>query len=65
MILCSENIKNESNSQQVLLAGDKVMPEMHLRQLEFPYGLCRPFTKNREYKSSQKQQAEDTSIKMN
>ena len=31
-----------------LLAGDKFMSEMHLRQPEFTYSACRPFTKNKE-----------------
>ena len=31
-----------------LLAGDKFMPEMHLRQPEFTYIACGPFTKNKE-----------------
>ena len=31
-----------------LLAGDKIMPEMHLRQPRFTYSVCRPFTKNKE-----------------
>ena len=30
-----------------LLAGDKCMPEMHLRQPGFTYRTCRPFTKNK------------------
>ena len=30
------------------LAGDKFMPEMHLRQPGFTYSACRPFTKNKE-----------------
>ena len=30
------------------LAGDKFMPEMHLRQSEFTYSACGPFTKNKE-----------------
>ena len=30
-----------------LLAGDKLMPEMHLRQPQFVYNACRPFTKNK------------------
>ena len=29
---------------KLLLAGDKVMPEMHLKQLEFTYSACGPFT---------------------
>ena len=31
-----------------LLAGDKFMPEMHLRQQQFVYSACGPFTKNKE-----------------
>ena len=31
-----------------LLAGDKFMPEMHLRQSQFVYIACGPFTKNKE-----------------
>ena len=31
-----------------LLAGDKFMPEMHLRQPQFVYSACGPFTKNNE-----------------
>ena len=31
-----------------LFAGDKFMPEMHLRQPEFTYSACGPFTKNIE-----------------
>ena len=31
-----------------LLAGDKLMPEINLRQPGFTYSACRPFTKNKE-----------------
>ena len=31
-----------------LLAGDKFMPEMHLRQPGFTYSACGPITKNKE-----------------
>ena len=31
-----------------LLAGDKFMPEMHLRQSGFTYSVCRHFTENKE-----------------
>ena len=31
-----------------LLAGDKIMPEMHLKQPRFTYSACGPFTKNKE-----------------
>ena len=30
---------------KILLAGDKFMPEVHLRQPRFTYSACRPFTK--------------------
>ena len=31
-----------------LLAGEEFMPEMHLRQPQFTYSTCGPFTKNKE-----------------
>ena len=31
-----------------LLVGDKFMPEMHLRQPQFTYSACRPFTKHKQ-----------------
>ena len=31
-----------------LLAGDKFMPEMHLKQSRFTHSACGPFTKNKE-----------------
>ena len=31
-----------------LLAGDKFMPEIHLRQPQFTYNACRPFTKHKQ-----------------
>ena len=31
-----------------LLAGDKFMPEMHLRQRRFTYSACGPFTKHKQ-----------------
>ena len=31
-----------------LLAGDKLMPEMHLKQPRFIYSASGPFTKNKE-----------------
>ena len=33
---------------KLLLAGDKFMPEMHLKQPGFTYSACGPFTKNKE-----------------
>ena len=34
--------------KRFLLAGDKFMPEMHLRQPQFVYSACGPFSKNKE-----------------
>ena len=34
--------------KKVLLAGDKFMPEMHLKQPGFTYSARGPFTKNKE-----------------
>ena len=31
-----------------LLAGDKFIPKMHLKQTEFTYSACGPFTKTKE-----------------
>ena len=31
-----------------LLAGDKFMPELHLKQPGFTYSACGPFTRNKE-----------------
>ena len=36
------------NYQQLLLAGDKFMPELHLKQPGFTQSACGPFTKNKE-----------------
>ena len=38
---------NETESN-FLLAGDKFMPEMHLKQLGFAFCSCGPFTRNKE-----------------
>ena len=51
---------------ELLLAGGKFMPEMHLRQPGFTYSACGPFTKTKkEYKSLKKQEIHDTFIKTN
>ena len=42
------NYKNAWNSKQVLLAGDKFMPKMHLKQPGFTYSACGPITRNKE-----------------
>ena len=33
---------------KLLLAGDKLMPELHLKQPWFKYSVCSPFTKHKE-----------------
>ena len=34
--------------KKFLLAGDKFMPEIHLKQPGFIYSVCGPFTRNKE-----------------
>ena len=41
-------IKMNETIIKFLLAGDKFMPEMHLKQPEFTYSACGSFTKNKE-----------------
>ena len=41
-------IKMDKIVNKFLLAGDKFMPEMHLKQPGFTYSACRHFTKNKE-----------------
>ena len=48
-----------------LLAGDKFMPEMHLRQPGFTYSACGPFTKNKEFKNLKKEEIQAIFTKMN
>ena len=40
--------KHELNSPQLLLDGDKFMPEIHLKQPGFIYSACGSFTKNKQ-----------------
>ena len=47
------------------LAGDKFMPEMHLKQPGFTYSACGPFTRNKEFKNSCKQEIQIISTEMN
>ena len=42
-IMNMNNVINKS-----LLEGDKCMPEMHLRQPQFVYSACVPFTRHKE-----------------
>ena len=41
-------IKTNEIFNKFLLAGDKFMPEMHLKQPGFTYSACGPITKNKE-----------------
>ena len=57
---------NETGNK-FLLAGDKFMPEMHLKQPEFTYSACEPFTKNKEriQELKKKQETQDIFTKIN
>ena len=48
MLLDNKIIKMNNIINKLLLAGDKFMPEMHLRQRQFIYSACRPFTRHKE-----------------
>ena len=52
---------------KILLARDKCMPEMHLKEPEFTYNSCGLFTKNKQmiHKNLKKQEIQKTFIKMN
>ena len=48
-----------------LLAGEKLMPEMHLKQPEFTCSACGPFTRNKErIKNLKKQELQIIFTKM-
>ena len=49
-----------------LLAGDKFMPEMHLKQPGFTCGACGPLTKKKEeFRNIKKQETQNTLTEMN
>ena len=48
MISCFRIIKTNEIVNKFLLAGDKFMPEMHLKQPGFTYSACEPFTKTKD-----------------
>ena len=48
MLLDNKIINMNNVINKFLLAGDKFMPEMHLRQLQFVYSACGPFTRHKE-----------------
>ena len=49
----------------ILLAGDKCMSEMHLKQPEFTYSACGPLTKNKERIQKSKETGETSQIYKN
>ena len=48
MLLDNKIINMNNITNKFLLAGDKFMPEMHLRQPQFVYSACGPFTRHKE-----------------
>ena len=48
MLLDNKMINMNNVINKFLLAGDKFMPEMHLRQPQFIYRACGPFTRHKE-----------------
>ena len=50
---------------QFLLVGDKFMPEIHLRQSQFTYSACGPFTKHEQRIQKFKETGDTNYIYMN
>ena len=48
MLLDNKIINMDNVINKFLLAGDKFMPEMHLRQPQFVHSACGPFTRHKE-----------------
>ena len=71
MIFCFECVcqivyKMNETVNRFLMAGDKFMPEMHLKQPGFTYSACGPFTKKKkEFKNLKKQEIQAIFTKMN
>ena len=47
-ITCTYVLNMNNVINKFLLAGDKFMPEMHLRQPRFVYSACGPFIRHKE-----------------
>ena len=47
-VILSNHYKMNEIVNKFLLAGDKFMPELHLKQPGFTYSACGLFTKNKE-----------------
>ena len=61
----NKSIQDEWMVNNFLLAGDKFMPEMHLRQLGFTSSGCGLFTKNKDSIKLKKQESHHIFIKRN
>ena len=48
LLINGKTIKMNNVINKFLLVGDKFMPEMHLRQPQFVYSACEPFTRHKE-----------------
>ena len=48
MLLDNKIINMNNVINKFLIAGDKCMPEMHLRQPQFVYSACGPLTRHTE-----------------
>ena len=57
---CKQRIKMNETVNNFLLAGEKFMPEIHLKQPGFTYSACGPFTQNKE-RIQKCKETEDTS----
>ena len=64
-MFCFEVYKMNEIVHKFLLAGDKFMREMHLKQPGFTYSACGPFAKNKEFKNLKKQEIQAIFTKMN
>ena len=58
-------IKMNGIVNKFLLAGDKFMPEMHIKQPGFTYNTCGPFTKNKDRIQKSKEREETSYIYKN
>ena len=47
-----ENYKLNETVNKFVLAGDRFMPEMHLKQPGFTYSACKPFKKKKSKENS-------------
>ena len=61
MLLDNKIINMNNIINKFLLAGDKFTPEMHLRQPQFVYSACGPFTRHKE-KIKEFKPADDTRL---